>query len=94
MIDNVKCIAVIKKITAAMNVVEIDVQDDSHLHIGHAGVKDGAGHFTVTVVSNDFVGKSYLVRHRMIYEAVGEMIPSEIHALVIHPNTPLEVEQV
>jgi BolA protein len=95
MIDNVKRIAVIKeKITAAINVVAIDVQDDSHLHVGHAGAKDGAGHFTVTVISNEFSGMSYLSRHRKIYQAVGEMIPNEIHALVIRPNTPLEAEEV
>ena len=70
------------------------MQDDSHLHVGHAGAKNGAGHFTVTVISNEFADMSYLARHRKIYQAVGEMIPDEIHALVIRPNTPLEAEKV
>jgi BolA protein len=68
----------------------VEVTDDSHRHVGHAGAADGRGHFTVLVVSNRFAGLSTLRRHRLVYEAVGDLMTTDIHALSIHALAPGE----
>ncbi len=62
---------------------ELDISDDSHLHVGHAGARSGAGHFSVTIRAAAFAGKKPLEAHRMVYAAVDDMMGSEIHALSI-----------
>jgi BolA protein len=62
---------------------DVQVVDESHKHVGHAGAAGGAGHFRVTVVSPRFAGLSLVQAQRLVYEAVGEMMDSEIHALAI-----------
>jgi BolA protein len=69
----------------------IDIIDESHLHAGHAGAASGAGHFSVTIVSDKFAGKSAIQRHRMVYMAVDDLMRSEIHALSIKAQTPEEI---
>ncbi|APP80558.1 BolA family protein [Xanthomonas hortorum pv. vitians] len=69
---------------------ELEVVDDSHRHAGHAGARDGRGHFNVRVVSAAFVGKAPLARHRAVYAAVGEMMQTDIHALSIEAFAPGE----
>ena len=64
------------------------VKDQSHLHAGHAGAEDGKGHFDVTIVSAAFAGERPLARHRMVYDALGTMMESEIHALRIDARVP------
>lgn len=66
------------------------VNDDSHLHAGHAGARDGRGHYSVEIVSAAFVGKGSLARHRSVYAALGEMMTTDIHALQIHARAPGE----
>jgi len=66
----------------------IDIVDESHLHAGHAGAASGAGHFSVTIISDKFTGKSAIQRHRMVYLAVNDLMPSEIHALSIDAQAP------
>jgi len=66
------------------------VKDQSHLHAGHAGAADGRGHFDVTIVADSFAGRSRLDRHRMVYEALGKLIESDIHALRIKAAAPSE----
>jgi BolA protein len=61
----------------------VTVLDDSARHAGHAGARDGAGHFIVRIESHEFAGRSRLERHRLVYEALAEMLPREIHALNI-----------
>jgi BolA protein len=61
----------------------LEIIDDSHRHAGHAGAKDGRGHFHVTIVSRQFVGTKTLERHRMVYAALGSLMQTEIHALNI-----------
>ncbi len=68
----------------------LEVEDDSHRHAGHAGARDGRGHFNVTVVSEAFAGKAPLARHRTVYAALGEMMQTDIHALSISALTPAE----
>ncbi|MDB5999178.1 MAG: bolA, partial [Rhizobacter sp.] len=67
---------------AALTPVQLDVQDDSHLHAGHAGASEGR-HFSVRAVSARFVGQSRLARHRLVYDALGPLGPLGIHALAI-----------
>ena len=64
------------------------VKDQSHLHAGHAGAQDGKGHYDVTIISDAFAGQRPLERHRMIYDALGEMMESDIHALRIDARVP------
>jgi len=67
----------------ALNPTQLEVIDDSHKHIGHAGAKEGKGHFTVVIKSEALDGKRMLQQHRMIYEALGDMMETDIHALAI-----------
>jgi len=69
----------------------IDIIDESHLHAGHAGAASGAGHFNVTIVSDKFIGQSAIQRHRMVYLAVNDLMPSEIHALSIDAQAPDDI---
>jgi len=61
----------------------LDVEDDSHKHVGHAGAQDGLGHFNVSIVSAKFNGMKMLARHRAVYEALDDMMKTDIHALSI-----------
>jgi BolA protein len=70
--------------------IGLEVIDESHKHAGHAGARDGRGHFAVRVVSDAFAGLAPLARHRLVYAALGEMMQSDIHALSIRALTPLE----
>jgi BolA protein len=74
----------------ALEPEELEVVDDSHHHHGHAGAQDGRGHFTVVVVSKRFAGLNTLRRHRLVYETVGEMMTTDIHALSIQALAPGE----
>ena len=69
---------------------ELLVKDQSHLHAGHAGAKDGKGHFDVTIVSEQFDGVSRIGRHRLVYDALGAFMESDIHALRINAFSPAE----
>jgi len=69
---------------------ELEITDDSHLHAGHAGARDGRGHFRVRIVSNRFASKKTLERHRMVYAALGPLMQSDIHALGVVALTPEE----
>lgn len=66
----------------------LEVRDDSHRHAGHAGARDGRGHFDVEIVSAAFAGMSPLARHRAVYAALGDLMTTDIHALSIRAGTP------
>lgn len=70
--------------------VSVEIRDDSMQHAGHAGAASGGGHFAVKVVSGQFKGKSLIERHRMVYQAVTDLMPAQIHALSISAVTPEE----
>jgi len=72
----------------ALAPVELDIIDDSHKHVGHAGARGGAGHYSVVIVSARFTGLPLLERHRMVYDALREMMNTDIHALSIQARTP------
>jgi len=79
-----------ERLRSALQPLELQVVDDSHRHIGHAGAADGRGHFSVHVVSDRFAGLSVVRRHRLIYDAVGDMLTTDIHALAISALAPGE----
>ncbi|MBT8068568.1 MAG: BolA family transcriptional regulator [Gammaproteobacteria bacterium] len=69
---------------------ELLVKDQSHLHEGHAGAQEGKGHFDVTIVSEHFDGLNRIARHRLVYDALGAFMESDIHALRITALSPAE----
>lgn len=77
----------VEKIHAALALAfagaEIAVEDESHLHAGHAGAATGRGHFKVRVVTPAFEGLSLIARHRAVYAAVDALMQTDIHALAI-----------
>lgn len=75
-------------LTDAFSPVQLLVKDQSHLHAGHEGARDGGGHFDVTIVAEAFAGKRPLARHRMVYDALASMMHTEIHALSINASEP------
>ena len=75
------------ELSAALLPVILEVQDDSHLHAGHAGAREGR-HFSVRIVSERFNGLSRVARHRLVYTALQALIPRGIHALAIDARAP------
>lgn len=73
---------------AALSPTYLEVIDDSHLHVGHAGARGGAGHFTVKIDTPMFTGLSMLKQHRLVYQALDTMMHRDIHALSIQVMTP------
>ena len=70
----------------------LEVYDESHEHAGHAGAKDGGGHYQLMIVSREFTGKPALARHRLVYQALSDLMPGRIHALAIQAYTPEEMD--
>jgi BolA protein len=66
----------------------LEIVDESHRHAGHEGARDGRGHFAVEIVSEEFRGLAPLARHRKVYEAMGELMQTDIHALSIKASAP------
>lgn len=72
-----------ERLESALSPEQLEVIDESHLHVGHAGARDGRGHFRVRIVSQAFDGLPRLARHRRVYAAMGELMTTDIHALNI-----------
>ena len=82
--NNAERMAVMEtRLRTALAPCELDIVDESHLHAGHAGARDGRGHFAVKVVSELFAGLASLARHRAVYAALGDLMITDIHALSI-----------
>jgi BolA protein len=77
------------RLRAALAPSHLEVQDDSHLHAGHAGARDG-GHYTVRVCSARFKGLPRLARHRLVYAALGPLPALGVHALALQTWAPEE----
>jgi BolA protein len=75
---------------SALNPDSVEITDDSHLHAGHAGARDGKGHYSVRIVANGFAGLRPMARHQLIYRAVADMMHNDIHALSIVALAPDE----
>jgi BolA protein len=73
----------------ALEPTELAVTDDSHLHAGHAGAREGR-HFSLRITSARFAGLSRVARHRLVYDALHRLIPQGIHALAIQARSPDE----
>lgn len=73
-------------LTSVFSPDELRIKDQSHLHAGHAGARDGRGHFDVSIVAAQFEGLSRIQCHRLIYDALGSLMESDIHALSIHAS--------
>jgi BolA protein len=82
------------RLRAALDPTDLEIIDDSHRHAGHAGASDGRGHFTVIVVSELFRGLPVVRRHRLVYEAVGDLMATDVHALSIQALAPGESAHV
>ncbi len=74
----------------ALSPVFLELQDESHKHRGHAGAADGRSHFAVRLVSAHFSGLRPLARHRLVYEALGSLMETDVHALAIGAWAPGE----
>ncbi|ODN43411.1 BolA family protein [Piscirickettsia litoralis] len=72
-----------QRLEQALSPASLEIIDDSHKHIGHAGAASGAGHFTVKISAKALTGKTRIQQHQSIYQALADMMPAEIHALSI-----------
>ena len=72
-----------RRLQSALTIDSIEIVDESHLHIGHPGASSGGGHFHVTIGAENFEGLPTLARHRLIYDALGDAMKTEVHALSI-----------
>ena len=68
----------------------LELNDDSHLHVGHAGAASGGGHYSLKIVSPRFERQRLVMRHRLVYDALHEMMKTAIHALAITALAPSE----
>jgi len=78
------------RLTGALHPTEMEITDQSAAHAGHAGAASGGGHYILHIVSDAFTGKNLIQRHRLVYDAVGDMMHTEIHALSIQARAPDE----
>jgi len=78
-------------LSQAFKVQVLKIEDESHLHAGHAGAASGGGHFRLEIVAPEFQGLSLVARHRAVYAALNRHIPKEIHAITIVALAPDEV---
>ena len=78
------------RLEAAFAPDSLEIVDESHRHAGHAGARDGRGHFVVRIVSDRFKDVKSLARHRMVYAALGDLMQTDIHALSVVASSPEE----
>jgi len=92
LIDNSARIERIRDALQVLQPTDLRIIDESHKHAGHEGARDGRGHFAVEIVSDAFGGLAPLARHRRVYDALGAMMQTDIHALSIRARTPAEAQ--
>ena len=78
------------RLAEALAPLELQVVDESYKHAGHEGARDGRGHFAVRIVSAAFEGEPLLARHRRVYDALGALMQTDIHALSLKAIAPSE----
>ena len=78
------------RLREVLSPTQLEVIDESHQHAGHAGARDGRGHFHVRIVASEFAGQPLLARHRRINAALADMLQTDIHALAIEARAPDE----
>ncbi len=74
---------IVDRLRQKLSAESVEIEDQSHLHVGHAGAAGGGGHYQVTVIASCFKGLNTLARHRLIYDALDDLMKKEIHALAI-----------
>ena len=84
-------IAEIKARLAALTPQHVEIIDESAQHAGHAGAKSGGGHYQLTIISPAFSGLNIVARHRAIYQALGDLMSTRVHALSINAYSPEEL---
>ena len=87
-------VARIEQSLAALEPDLLEIYDESGEHVGHAGARDGGGHYQLLIVSKQFDGKNAVARHRLVYQALAVMMQRQIHALAITALTPAELREV
>jgi len=80
-----------ERLTTSLQPQMLDIEDESHLHVGHAGARDGRGHFRVIIVADAFDGLTRVQRHQKIYAALGDLMQTDIHALAVQALSPAEL---
>ncbi len=86
--DNSERISMMKqKLEEHLSPSELIIEDESHHHAGHAGARGGKGHFRIKICSEKFQGLRILQQHRLVYDALGEMMQNDIHALSIQASS-------
>ncbi len=90
MSNEARIAAIRAALETALNPETLEIIDDSARHAGHAGARDGRGHFKVKIVAGAFAGQGLLARHRAVYAALGTLMETDIHALQIEAKTPEE----
>ncbi len=85
-----RCARIEAELRERLAAIHVELIDESHLHVGHAGARDGGGHFRAVVVSMQFEGKAPVQRQRLVYDALESAMGSEIHALSMKTLTPAE----
>lgn len=80
-----------RRIEKALQPEELSIEDEGHLHVGHEGARDGRGHFRLMVVAEALDGLSMIQKHRAVYDALGDMMTTDIHALAIDAYSSSEL---
>jgi BolA family transcriptional regulator, general stress-responsive regulator len=80
----------IRRRLETLSPTSLHIEDESAQHAGHAGAKDGGGHYRLTIVSSSFHGLNAVARHRLVYQNLGDLMQKGIHALAINAFTPEE----
>lgn len=84
---------IVDRLTQALSPDRLVVTDDSALHAGHSEqARAGESHFTVEIVSDAFTGQGRVQRHRLINQALGELLEAQVHALAIKAKAPAEAD--
>jgi len=85
--NNERISAMEQKLQEHLSPSELIIEDESHLHAGHAGAREGKGHFRIKIRSDKFQGLRILQQHRLVYDALGDMMQNDIHALSIQASS-------
>jgi len=81
------------RLRAELHASHVEIEDESARHVGHAGAASGGGHYSCLVVADSFEGRTAVERHRIVYQTVGDLMKTEIHALALKTLTPTEWRQ-
>jgi len=87
-------VALLEERLAMLEPELIQLYDESGEHVGHAGAAAGGGHYQLIIVSRRFEGQARVARHRLVYQALGDLMQRQVHALAITALTPMELREV